>query len=161
MRYRHQVWWDIIEFDEISSNLMKYRSSEFDETSLIRFDEMTLMFDESLSLKSDESFLSSINHLEKTRVKQSIHKRWDDQAWSRERIHKNISAKEKIWNRISRSHLTFRNKTQNTLLISSQQVAFLEKNILNLLQKRKIVKRKTAYNRHVLEKKRNKNSQNK
>jgi hypothetical protein len=100
------------------------------------------MFNESLSSKFDESFLSSINHFEKIRVKQSKHKRWNDQAWSEKRIHKNISVKRKIWNRIFRSHFTFRNKMQNTLLTSSQKIAFFERNILNFLQKKKLSKKK-------------------
>jgi hypothetical protein len=162
MRYRHQIWWNIIEFNEISSSLIRYHSSEFDEmlfikcdeihfvkfdeTSLIKFDEMTLMFDESLSSRFNESFLSSINYFEKIRVRQSKHRRLNDQAWSQKRIHRDISAKEKIWSRISRSHFTFRDKMQNTLLTFSQQIASFERNILNLLQKRKIVRRKTTYN---------------
>jgi hypothetical protein len=55
------------------------------------------------------------------------------------------------------SHFEIRRK--NTLLASSQQVASFERNILNSLQKREIVRRKTAYNRHVLEEKKNKNFQ--
>jgi DNA-binding protein H-NS len=60
-----------------------------------------------------------------------------------------------------KSEVAFRDKTQNTLLASSQQVASFEKNILNFLQKRKIIRRKTVYNRHVLEEKKNKNFQDK
>jgi hypothetical protein len=135
----------VIEFNEI-------HFVKFDETSFIKFDEMSFMFNESLSFKFDEWFSLNINHLEKTRIKQSKHKRWNDQAWSWKRIHKNISAKKKseiafldhIWH--------FWNKMQNMLLTFSQQIAFFEKNIFNFLQKKKIIKRKTIYNRHVLEK---------
>jgi predicted acylesterase/phospholipase RssA len=41
--------------------------------------------------------------------------RWDDQAWSREWIISNNFCKEQIWIAFFRSHLTFRDKTQNTL----------------------------------------------
>ncbi len=53
----------------------------------------------------------------------------------------------------------FETKRKNTLLTFLQQVAFFEKSILSLLQKKKIVKRKTIYNRHVFEEKKNKNFQ--
>jgi hypothetical protein len=56
---------------------------------------------------------------------------------------------QKIWNRISRSHFTFRDKTQqNKLLAFSQQIAFLENNqhfqLYQLLftKKKEIVKKK-------------------
>jgi hypothetical protein len=71
-----------------------------------------------------------------------------------------ISLQEEIWNRIFRSHFTFRDKTQqNKLLASSQQVAFLEKQHFQLYQllftkRERLSRRKTAYNRHVLEEKR-------
>jgi hypothetical protein len=151
MKYNHQtcrdviyqVWWKIvIRFDEmLFINFDEIHFVKFNETSFIRFDEMSLMFDESLSSRFDE-FSSSINHLEKIRIKQSKHKRWDDQTWSRERIHKNIFARKKIWSRIFRSHFTFRNKMQNTLLTSSQQVAFFERNIFNLFAKKKDYQKK-------------------
>jgi hypothetical protein len=54
----------------------------------------------------------------------------------------------------------FEIKRKNTLLTFSQQITSFERNILNLLRKKEIVKRKTVYNRHVLEKKKNKNFQN-
>jgi hypothetical protein len=68
-----------------------------------------------------------------------------------------LSAKKKNL----KSHLSiFWNKTQNTLLAFSQQVASFERNILSFFCKqKKIIKRKTAYNRHVLEEKKNKNFQ--
>jgi hypothetical protein len=56
--------------------------------------------------------------------------------------------------------LHFETKRKNTLLTFSQKIEFFEKNILNSLQKKEIIKRKTIYNHHVLEKKKNKNFQN-
>jgi hypothetical protein len=72
----YQVWWVVfVKFDEsLSSSLM---------SRLVKF----------LSLRKIE--LDSVHHLERIRVEQSKHRRWNDQAWSRERIHRNTFCKEK------------------------------------------------------------------
>jgi hypothetical protein len=82
----YQVWWDLTRY--ISSSLMKCCLSEMMrcrsyQVWWIAF----VMSDESLSSKHSSSRKNSSQTVE--------HKRWDDQAWSRERIHKDISAKKK------------------------------------------------------------------
>jgi hypothetical protein len=112
-----------IRFDEMS--FIKFDEIQlitFDEMSSVRFDEKSfsqiwrdrsyqiwwvvfVKFDESLSSSLMNRFvkflsfrkieLDFVRHLEKIRIEQSKHKRWNDQAWSRERIHKNTFCKKK------------------------------------------------------------------
>ncbi len=114
----HQIWWNaLIKFDEMS--LIKFDEIQFirfDEMSFVKFDEKSsrsyqiwwvafVKFDESLSsnlmsrlvkfLSLRKIELDLVRHLEKTRVEQSKHRRWNDQAWSRKRIHRNTLCKRK------------------------------------------------------------------
>jgi hypothetical protein len=135
----HQIWWDaFIKFDEMSFiRFDEISLIRFDEMSSVRFDEKSssqawwdrsyqvwwvafVKFDESLSsslmsrlvkfLSSRKIELDFVRHLEKIRVEQSKHKRWDDQAWSRERIHRNISARKNLKSHFS---ITFHISRQN------------------------------------------------
>jgi hypothetical protein len=73
--------------------------------------------------------------------------------------HSNNSCKRQIWTAFLRSHLTFRGKTQNTLLAyprSKQAQHSLHESFIELhqvVQKEKIAASEKAYNRHVLEEK--------
>jgi hypothetical protein len=140
---------------------MRYRSSEFDETQLLNLISNLMTFDEIHFVKFDEMLLIRNNEmlLVSSLISRFRHVWWvafvkafvisnkvesDNRNIDDEMIkhdHENefteiFLSKKKIWSRISRSHLTFRDKTQNTLLASSQQVASLERNMLSLLQKR-------------------------
>ncbi len=68
----HQVWWRVVS--------SKLTSRQFNKSL-----SLCLM---SRSHQKHSSF--------ENRVRQSKHRRWDDQTWSWKRIHKNISAREKI-----------------------------------------------------------------
>ncbi len=168
-------WDALIKFDEIRLIKFDEMSLiRFDEIQLIRFDEMSsVRFDEKSScsyqvwwvafVKFDKSLSSSlmsrlvkflslrkieldlVRHLEKTRVEQSKHKRWNDQAWSRERIHRNILCKRKKSEIAFFDHIShFETRRKNTLLASSQQVVFFERNILILVfcKRRRLSKEK-------------------
>jgi hypothetical protein len=85
----HQIWWDVAH---------QIWWVKFDKIARIKFDESlssSLMsrFVKLLSLR--KIGLDLVCHLEKIRVEQSKHKRWDDQAWSRKRIHRNTFCKKK------------------------------------------------------------------
>jgi hypothetical protein len=113
-----------------SSDLIRYSSSDLTRYCLsslmsrfrqvwwvafVRLDESSRQ--DSVISKKKKIELDFVRHLEKIRVEQSKHRRWDDQAWSRERIYRNTFYKrEKVWSRISRSHLTFRDKTQKHVI---------------------------------------------
>ncbi len=82
----NQIWWKIVYIklhESLSSNLM----NRFRQVWWIAFVE----FDESLHQVSviSKNQIKSRSSFRKIRIEQSKHKRWNDQAWSRERIHKN------------------------------------------------------------------------
>jgi hypothetical protein len=82
----YQIWWDLTRY--ISSNLMRCCLSEMIKCRSYQIWWVAfVMFDESLSSKHSSSRKNSNQTVE--------HRQWDDQAWSREWIHKNISARRK------------------------------------------------------------------
>jgi hypothetical protein len=120
-------------------------------------------FDKSLSSSLMSRFVKFLSFRKIELILFVISKKLESNSWNinNEMIkhdHENefkviFSAKEKIWNRISRSHFTFRDKTQqDTLLAFSQHVVFFERTFLIVRERKKLSKRKTDYNRHVLEK---------
>jgi hypothetical protein len=130
MRWRfRQVWWDdvfFVKFDEsLSSSLMSRSRQAWWVVSL------QVWWDASSSLTSHHKRRStdreqtyvirwsrmSMRHSSKSEIRRSEKNwRWDDQAWSREWIISNNLCKRQIWIAFLRSHLTFRDKTQKTLL---------------------------------------------
>jgi hypothetical protein len=131
-RFR-QIWWIVfVEFDEsFSSNLMS-------------------RFIKSLSFRKIE--LNFVRHLEKIRIEQSKYKRWDDQTWSRKRIHRNIFCKKEnlkshfsITFHISRQdatrHVISIFATRHVINIFATRCIF-RKNIRNRSRKKKIIKKK-------------------
>jgi hypothetical protein len=141
----HQIWWDIVHqiWWDIAHQIDEIQLIKFDDMSSVRFDEKSfsqvwwdrsyqvwwvafVKFDESLSsslmsrlvkfLSFRKIELSFVRHLEKIRVEQSKHRRWDNQAWSRERIHRNTFCKKK--NLKSHFSITFHisSKTQKHVI---------------------------------------------
>jgi hypothetical protein len=148
---------------------------KFDEILLIKFNKMRFSTSDEMSLVSSlmSRFLRVwwvvlVEHSSSRKNLESDNQNINDEMIKHD--HENefteIFLQEKIWNRIFRSHFTFRDKTQqDKLLASSQQVAFLENQHFQLYQllftkRKKLSRREIAYNRHVFEKKKNKNFQN-
>jgi hypothetical protein len=153
-----------------SSDLTRCRLSDLMKSCLVKFDKIArIKFDESLSSRLMSRFrrvwwvvsssschlekieLDFVRHLEKIRVEQSKHRRWNDQAWSRERIHRDISARKNLKSHFSiTSHIS----RQDTLLASSQHVVSFERTFLIVCKRERLSRRKTAYITIMFSKKR-------
>jgi hypothetical protein len=136
MRWRvRSTWWnDVIKFDKsLSSNLMKWRfhlsslMNRFRQVwwvILLKFDEMLrqawrLIMNVARQIENKHTSLDNREWACVIRQKWDLTSqknwRWDDQAWSRKWIISNNFCKEQMRIAFLKSHLTFRDKTQNTL----------------------------------------------
>jgi hypothetical protein len=147
-----------IKFDEsLSSSLM----SRFRQVWWVAFVEFDDSSRQALVISKNRIRLRSSFRKNSNRTVETWTMRWSNMI-TKTNSQKYFLQKKKIWKRISRSHFTFRDKTQKHVIniFTTSRVFRKKHSYFNLLQKRKIVRRKTAYNRHVLEKKKNKNFQN-
>jgi hypothetical protein len=149
----HQIWWDTahqIWRDVVCQILMKSRLAriKFDESlssSLMSRFRRVWWVVSSSSCHFEKLELDSVRHFEKTRIEQSKHRRWDDQAWSQERIHRNTFCKKEKFEIAFFDHIShFETRRKNTLLAFSQQVASFKRNILILIfcKRRRLSKEK-------------------
>jgi hypothetical protein len=157
MRYR-QVWWIFVEFDEIWRDT--FRQVWWDVVYQKWWDVVRINFDESLSSCLMSRFLQSIRHLEKIRIRQS---NIDDEMIKHD--HENEFTKIFLQEKNLKSHLSItfhisrQNATNQVISIFATSRIFREKTSLVFRKRQRLSRRKTAYNRHVLDEKKDKNSQ--
>jgi hypothetical protein len=101
----HRVWWDIVHQNLMKHNYQTWYQVWWDLTRYISSSLMRCCLSEMMKCRSyqvwwivfvtfDESF-SSKHSLSRKNSNQTVeHKRWNDQAWLKKRIHRNISARK-------------------------------------------------------------------